>query len=316
MAFRALSKPSFALPATPSAQGVYFLANDSVLDLAIAFLNSFRRYNPDLPLCLIPFREDAGRVLELRSRYNFSTFSRPDVLRRCDDIGVRFHGRVLGHYRKLAIWEGPFERFVYVDCDSVALGSFDGVFELLNTYDVLATHCNLTAHRKWVWRDSIYGVGDLDRTQIDYSCNTGFLCSRRGVLSLDEIERGLPHALELAPHMELMCAEQAFLNYLIVTSGKRFNSLQSLALADPSHRIPMVYQAGHNLVASKGQLRSPQLPPALLVHWSGHWLPTGFERFVAGVLSKFGLNMPGFAVRFFMPNKGLWRYYRKQSASK
>jgi hypothetical protein len=35
---------------------VYFLASDLNLDQAIAFLNSFRRYDPPIPLFLAPLR--------------------------------------------------------------------------------------------------------------------------------------------------------------------------------------------------------------------------------------------------------------------
>lgn len=297
-----------------SVDGVYFLANDGILDLAIAFLNSFRMYNPDLPLCLIPFNADFGRIYALLQKYQFSVFSATGVLRRCDQISVRFHGRVLGHYRKLAIWEGPFERFVYVDSDTVALGSFEPVFGLLNAYDFLATHSNIAAHRKWVWKDSIYAANDLTREQISYSGNTGLVCSRKKALLLDDIESGLPKALQLKPHMELMCAEQAFLNYLIVTSGKRYSSLQSLALEDATQRIPMVYQAGRNLATSGGEVRCPGYPPPLLVHWAGHWSPTRYDLLLASVLAKLRLRTRRPAVRFFMPNKGLWKYYRRQSA--
>jgi hypothetical protein len=41
--------------------GVYFSANDVVYDWAIAFLNSYRTFNPDLRLILIPFNDQCDR---------------------------------------------------------------------------------------------------------------------------------------------------------------------------------------------------------------------------------------------------------------
>lgn len=296
-------------------QGVYFLANDGILDLAIAFLNSFRINNPEIPLCLVPFNDQCLRISELAKLYRFGVFSHPDVLRRCDRISTAFHGRVMGHYRKLAIWEGPFEEFVYVDCDTVVLGSFNRVFELLNAYDFLTAHSDLESHREWVWKESVYDTGALTNEQISYSANTGLLCSRKGALLLDQIEAGLAQALRLAPHMNLLCTEQPFLNYLIVTSGRSHSSLQSLALKDPSFRIPMIYPPDPKLVTATGQLRSNKLPPPLLVHWAGCWFPTRYERRLASLLMKLRIWKESPALRLLLPNKRLWTFYRNQSVS-
>ncbi|NJR32479.1 MAG: hypothetical protein HC778_06160, partial [Chamaesiphon sp. CSU_1_12] len=50
--------------------GVYFSANDVVYDWAIAFLNSFRKFNPDLRLILIPFDDRCNRLFQLKEKYN------------------------------------------------------------------------------------------------------------------------------------------------------------------------------------------------------------------------------------------------------
>src|ERR1700730_17769535 len=109
----------------PSSRGVYFLANDRVLDLAIAFLNSFRRYNPEIPLCLVPFDENFDEVCDLRSKYVFSVFSDAIALQRCDELSKHFAGHRSGQFRKLAIWEGVFDEFIYIDVDTVVLSDID-----------------------------------------------------------------------------------------------------------------------------------------------------------------------------------------------
>jgi len=42
-----------SLTGAACSRGVYFIANDAVIDIAIAFLNSFRRHNAAMPLCMI-----------------------------------------------------------------------------------------------------------------------------------------------------------------------------------------------------------------------------------------------------------------------
>jgi hypothetical protein len=65
-----------------SNKGVFFLANDGIYDLVVAFLNSFRIHNPTLPLCLIPYRNDIQRISKLAAKYNFAIFDDQSLLAR------------------------------------------------------------------------------------------------------------------------------------------------------------------------------------------------------------------------------------------
>lgn len=275
-------------------RGVYFLANDRILDLAIAFLNSFRLHNPAIPLCLIPFADDYAGVAALASRYRFSVWPDQETLERCDRLGEPFHGRVLGHYRKLAMWSGPFEEFVYIDCDTVVLRPVDFVFDLLDRHGFVTSHSNMRSIRQFVWRDSIYAQGRLDNLQIAYSANTGFVTSRRGLISLDEVEGRLEETLALAPHMALECCEQPLLNYLMVTSGHSYTSLFVIAVKSRDRTVPLEEYAGHEQIGTvqDGRVTGPPgRPPTLLVHWAGEWDWSG------------ELGQP-------IPHYDLWQYYR------
>ena len=81
--------------------------------------------------------------------------------------------------------------------------------------------------RSWVWKDSVYATGALTNRQISYAANTGFLASRRDACGA-QVQTRLPGA-GAAQHMELLCCEQPLLNYLIVTSGKHYASLFTIA---------------------------------------------------------------------------------------
>ncbi|MDX3749103.1 hypothetical protein [Streptomyces sp. AK08-02] len=253
--------------------GVYFLANDRVYDNVVAFLNSFRASNPTIDLCLIPFADDIERTMELASRYDFTVFDDEDVLRRCDEIGARFHGRPAGHYRKLAAWHGEFDRFVYIDCDTVVLEPVDFVFGYLDEYDFLTSHSDIHSIRKFVWRDSIYDTDALTRQQIRFSANTGFVVSHLGAQNLHEVEARLDGAVALADHMELMCFEQPLLNYLIVTSGRPYTSLFVIAQRTGDSSIPQERWAGAGLdpEPGPGPDRDTPRPPTMMVHWAGEW---------------------------------------------
>ncbi|MEN3305244.1 MAG: hypothetical protein V7603_1446 [Micromonosporaceae bacterium] len=254
-------------------QGVYFLANDTVLDQTLGFLNSFRTYNPDIPLCLVPFADDDTQIRSHAQRYRFTVWSDDAVLRRCDEISQAFHdGATAGQYRKLAMWTGDFDEFIYIDTDTIVLEPVDFAFHHLGRYDFLTSHSNYPHLRQWVWRDSIETTGALTAEQIAFAANTGFIVSRAGLLDPAKVAADLAAPLALASHMTLLCAEQPLLNYLIVTSGRPYSSLSLVAAQTGDPDIPLEQWAGGDI----GRVEEGRLVPldcrrVLLVHWAGEW---------------------------------------------
>jgi hypothetical protein len=250
---------------------VYFVANDAILDLAIAFLNSFRAHNPSIPLCLIPFDDDVEKVARLSDQYDFTIWRDRDRLRWCDDISRKFHGRAVGQYRKLAIWDGPFDEFACIDTDTVVLTNVDFVFVNLERFDFVTSGSDIPNNRKWVWKDSVYATDALTERQISYAANTGFVVSRKECLPSAQVDAQLPAALALAEHMELYCCEQPLLNYLIVTAGRRYTSLFTIAMSTRAWQIPMERWAGDpSFITRDGRVVHPDTPD-LLMHWAGEW---------------------------------------------
>jgi hypothetical protein len=278
-------------------RGAYFLADDGILDMAIAFLNSFRTYNPSIALCLIPYADDVKQLASLRQQYNFTIWSDVATLQWCDEISRSFHGCTVGQYRKLAIWEGPFDQFVYIDSDTVVLHSIDFALRYLDRFDFLTSHSDMPQIRSWVWKDSVYATGALTNRQISYAANTGFLVSRRECLSHAQVQSRLPGALALAHHMELLCCEQPLLNYLIVTSGLRYASLYTIArTAGAWLSIPMELWAGRpSVVVRDGRIIHPR-KTVLMMHWAGEWERARDERRQ-------------------IPYYDLWSYYRHLTPS-
>lgn len=299
-----------------SKRGVYFLANDKILELAIAFLNSFRKFNPDIPLCLIPYDANFQKIASLSDRYNFSIYTDNEILNQCDIISTSFFDNINGNFRKLALWEGPFDEFIYIDSDTVVLKNVEFCFRYLSEYDFITSNSNIPSIRKWVWKDSIYNANFLSNDQINYAANTGYIISHRKALPLKLAAEKINAALEIKDHMELWCAEQPFLNYLFVTSGK-FTSLLTLYCKNPYQKIPLEQWGGRkDGIIKKGNIYFPdENVSILLIHWAGVYELTKFERWVYHKLFKFfGIKREIPAVSFFMPNKRLWNYYRYYSA--
>ena len=294
-------------------KGVFFLAHDRVFDLAVAFLNSFRENNPDIRLCMIPYGEDILLLSQLQERYNFSIYQNREVLASCDEISVAFAGAREGHYRKLACWHGDFDEFIYIDVDTVVLGDVAPVFRFLAEYGFVTSHSNIPNIVRYVWKKSIYKTGYLSPVQINYAANTGFIASRKGMLDVREAKDKLGQGLAVFAHMALG-REQPFLNYLIVTSGKKYTSLRALAIKGEYPKNKLEKWAGNNtaLLRIAGVILGRKPPQVLLIHWAGKWTPTRYDR-IAFVFLRF-LRIRGRDdrpdIRFFMPYKKLWQHYR------
>jgi hypothetical protein len=293
-------------------KGVYFLANDRVVDLALAFLNSFRLTNPDTPLCLIPYAADYEKLDALSTPYNFTVFSDQDFLNYCDEISLMFHARVSGNYRKLACWQGDFEEFIYVDIDMLVLKNLDFAFPLIQHYDFVVAYSNMPSIVKWVWKDSIYKSGMLSDEQIQYGANLGFLCSRKSALTRPDIDARLSDAKRIQPHMELSTLDQPFLNFMIVSSGKRYTSLYSL-LDHPVYPENYVeFWAGNNkrdLLAGVKTMMDGKLREIFLIHWAGCWQARKWEIDLYRLMAILRLRKKMWLLSLHMPRRKLWKRY-------
>jgi len=300
-------------------RGIYFLCNDRLISLAIAFLNAFREHNPRLPLCLIPYKDDdIDELLSLSGTYDFSVFPDQGVLDGCD----RISGRILPRdhrFRKLAIWEGVFDQFIYIDVDNLVLEDISYLFDLLDTYSFVLCDSNIDGNEEWSWKESIYSSGLLTEAQIKFAANTSLIVSSRGKISLADLMRREQEIDAVVPHMKLACGEQPLLNYLISTSRYPSSSITELQKDDESSKIGLGYWAGNSsdldveikvLPGGKLALNDPS-QRVTFIHWSGLWQATRFDHYVRRILQLISLRRRDkVVIRWWFPYKKLWLYYR------
>ncbi|HWA26991.1 MAG TPA: hypothetical protein VG734_15135 [Lacunisphaera sp.] len=282
-------------------RGVYFLANDKTYELAVTFLNSLRKYEKEVSLCLIPFDENWTRIASLADTYNFDVYNDYVALKKCDHWSERFHAQTKGQYRKLAAWNGDFDEFIYIDIDTVIMQSINPVFDLIKDFSVVTGHSHIEGSRKFVWKDSIRST-ELRPDEINYAANTGFMLSRRGVLNFARIEELLPEAIAFSPHMELSCAEQPFLNFLIIRSGEPYTSLYKIASDSANPEMLIECWAGDlawHLVVDGVCKYNTEPKNVLFVHWAGEWAPTEKHPVIANS-----------CIRQRMKNAHIWNHYR------
>lgn len=207
------------------------------------------------------------------------------------------------------MWEGEFDEFIYIDTDSVVLDNVDFAFEYLSSYDFVAGHSNIDSTIQWVWKDSIYTTRKLTDEQIKYAANTGLLVSRKSALDIRTAEKKSAEGVELAPHMELYCMEQPFLNYLIVTSGRPYSSILTL-----TRDVADVWAGtkGGQIKDGKIFFKNRFRPGPVFLEWSGEWQPRRFDRYLYRLLRLLRIKSEDEEPipRFFMPYRILWKHYR------
>ncbi|MEJ8568614.1 hypothetical protein [Elongatibacter sediminis] len=267
-----------------------FIANDAVYDKTVAFLNSLHTHSSYLPVCWIPFDDRCRRVRALAESFGCTEFNDLGVLRKCDELSLIFHSEKRGAYRKFALWSGPFERFVYIDVDTVVVHDIGFAFDLLDDFDILTSHSNMPQIRRWVWKDSIDDSGLLSTEQIAFAANTGFIVSSRRFGNFELLASRVEAAAAARQHMALQCMEQPALNHAIVTSGKRYGSISELVRKGSLRPAWSELHAGTGGWRVKGgQIKN--LNPfsrrrVFLVHWAGFRNPNTF------------------------PYRALWQHYR------
>lgn len=292
-------------------RGLFFLANDGVYDLVVAFLNSLRLHNPFLPVCFIPFDDNVEMIRSLSGRYRFSEYNNTATLHACDQISFMIHGSVKGHYRKLACFEGEFRDFIYIDCDTIVSGSVDFAFPLLANFNILFSHSDEPGLKRWVWRDSVRDSG-LSPGQVSFAANTGFIVSQRHTFRVSCIYAAMPMFMQFVPHMALICAEQPFINLLVVTSKLRYGSLLAFVKSGASVDLPLERWAGGGPFRWGDSVRHVS-NNVFLYHWAGSWAPTNFDRWVDAALRVlFPTSRPA-TVRRLMANGRIWRRYRRMN---
>ena len=123
--------------------GICTLANDYVYDQLVALLNSIEvNQGKDTPVCVFPYDDNLERVrAEVARRPNVQLYDDQESIERWDtffrrvwDAHPTAHRRRqerghtqpyyrFGHHRYFSSFDGPFDRFVYLDADVLIRGS-------------------------------------------------------------------------------------------------------------------------------------------------------------------------------------------------
>lgn len=197
--------------------GVYCLANDEALEWFQAFVRSFRKFNPTLPLTVIPYNKSIAKLQSLQVPFNFSLMDEVTAS-RFDAIAHRVAGRNIpgGTFRKLCCFFGPYDTFLFLDSDIVVASDLEPLFQAFakSATDFVYFDTDLAM---------VYTPEFAQTMVAEYGSpgfNSGAFLARRDSVTEAEIMRAVASGETIRDHFSIW-GEQPFLNYLFDVTRRR-----------------------------------------------------------------------------------------------
>jgi lipopolysaccharide biosynthesis glycosyltransferase len=230
--------------------GVYILANDVVFDQLVALIVSLEQnVGVDLPICVVPYDDNTQRARAWTQRYpqvqwfddveiltKWETFAtqiwqaHPTAFDLWEKRGVRGVNR-MGMHRRFCCFDGPFDRFIYLDADILAMNSFDLLFNSLDDHDFVTYDFQYKdlGHVFDVSAANLTRVFERDRLETEIFC-AGLYASKKGLFTDAMLADLLSHLR--AGDAEILYIngpDQAILNYMVMKADvKAMNLARSL----------------------------------------------------------------------------------------
>lgn len=221
--------------------GIYLLANDNVYEQLIALLNSINRnYTHSLPICIIPFDDKLKLIKEeIKNRKNIFIFNDQASLQKWDKFVTDFHQiyynfqhesvnrkktNIINMHRRYCAFDGIFDKFVYIDCDTLIFQPLEHILDKLEEFDfIVHDFQRLTAIRRGEVSDFGEVFSQEYESEVDlanrFHCS-GFWASKRGAIATDDLDYFLK---ELAQGdikiFKTWLSEQLLLNYMTLKKG-------------------------------------------------------------------------------------------------
>ena len=232
--------------------GICTLANDKVYNQLVALLNSIEAIlGTEIPVCVYPYDDNTTQVAaEISRRPNVHLYNNNDSIQRWDKFAKRVwdtHPTALqrwsqlgnpsyyrfGTHRRYCAFDGIFDRFLYMDADTLLLGQVAPLFVQLEECDCVVYDFQYTdpTHVYNCSSTKLTELFTLERLQSEIFCS-GFYASKKGLFD-EERKNWLISKLKEGEAEVLypMAPDQTLLNYMIM----RYNlSIYNFALHLPT----------------------------------------------------------------------------------
>lgn len=221
-------------------EGIYILGNDVVHDQLVALLNSIElNEGSGYPICVIPYDDRIEKVKkEVQTRNNVSLLEDTSVIARWEDFatqvwkarlkalessqqqGVNGLSR-MGLHRRFSAFDGPFEKFIYLDADILVMNSLKPIFQPLEQHDWVVYDFKYKNPSHIYNKQSPKLLEVFPQARIDSETFiSGMYASKRGIF--DEGRRNWLLSQLQAGEAEILYPgtfDQPILNYMVMRSG-------------------------------------------------------------------------------------------------
>jgi Mannosyltransferase putative len=258
--------------------GICTLANDAVYDQVVALLNSIEAiYGTDMPVCIYPYNDNLEKLTaEISRRPHVQLYSDRESIERWDrffcevwDAHPTAHQRRLekgfkppyrfGHHRYFCAFDGPFDRFLYLDADTLLMNRVEPIFEKLENSDIVVYDFQYKdpTHVFDVTSPKLTELFSPDALQSIFC--SGLYASKKNLYTPEHLDRLLSQLQSGdAEVLYIWAADQPILNYMALRSQQSvYNFARQLPKAEitgccvtSSHfeaRDWVLYDAGRQL---------------------------------------------------------------------
>jgi hypothetical protein len=217
--------------------GICTLANDRVYDQLIALLNSIEAIQgSETPVCVYPYNDNTDKIAaEIAKRPNVQLYNNQNSIQQWDqffrdvwdthptaekkwkEIGSQKYHR-FGAHRRFCAFDGPFDRFVYMDADTLLQQPLTPIFYQLNDYDwvVYDFQYKDLRHVYDVSSHKLLELFTLEQIKSKVFCS-GFYAAKKNLFSQEKRDWLLSKLRDgEAEILYSMSADQPILNYMVL----------------------------------------------------------------------------------------------------
>ncbi|HEY9904015.1 MAG TPA: Npun_R2821/Npun_R2822 family protein [Candidatus Sericytochromatia bacterium] len=253
-------------------RGIYIIANDRVIEQAIALLKSIRVHDTDTPIMMIPYDDHYQAIAKLLTEnYGVKVYEDLQFIERLSNqlheiFGNKFFARP-NQFRKQACWFGGFDEFLYIDTDVVVFEKIIDNLDYLNNYDFICCDYQHTGGIKNVFTNKLIEEKVFTNTEVQDIFNGGFWGSKKSLISEQVLYETFS---ECAAHPEYFdfsekTSDQPIINYMMLKHmPRRFNIVRRPGGAPGNWAGSKQFQTqGHQLI-------DPNVnQPLQYLHWAG-----------------------------------------------
>jgi hypothetical protein len=227
-------------------EGICTLANDYIFDQLVALLNSIETImGKDFPVCIYSYDDRLEKVKaelvnrpqvqlyqDLQSMQEWDQFAteawdtHPHARARWAKAGSQGYHR-FGTHRRYCAFDGPFERFIYMDGDTLLMDDPRLIFSLLEQYDLVVYDFQFKdpTHVYEVSSPKLTQIFDENRIKNEIFCS-GFFASKKGLFSPAKRQWLIEQLKEKdAEILYAMAPDQTLVNYMMMKSGYKIYNL-------------------------------------------------------------------------------------------